>query len=328
MSNLPPRAGATTYEHRRLTSGEERRYLQHLSIRPLPETPDLHLEFRARRLPCLHAIIAQGSPVEVSRSQQQAHIDPKDYYLIGTNIKGAWSLIQGDRTLRINPGEAALWRSNLPYRATLHEPYQHACVLISADDLRAQMQHVDTLVARELRASRWVSVLVQRISTMVCQEDPCLDDPQQATRFAQDLVTMLANGITSLDDEPAVVRGRIGSPQLERAKAFIARNLSEPTLSVAAVAAALEISPTHLQRLFNREGMTVASYFWQMRLDRCAAAFRDPLMRGQSIGSIARRHGFNSLPHFSRSFRSKFGETPKSYRARHLPGSVIPFTEL
>ncbi len=44
----------------------------------------------------------------------------------------------------------------------------------------------------------------------------------------------------------------------------------------------------------------------------------DPQWRGHSIAEIAFGWGFNSAPHFTRSFRDRYGLSPRHYRVRQV----------
>jgi AraC family transcriptional activator of tynA and feaB len=60
----------------------------------------------------------------------------------------------------------------------------------------------------------------------------------------------------------------------------------------------------------------------------CPRQLADQRWRGHSISDIAFGWGFNSAPHFSRSFRERYGASPREYRLRHTDeqGSRQPVT--
>ncbi len=61
----------------------------------------------------------------------------------------------------------------------------------------------------------------------------------------------------------------------------------------------------------------MSTYILRRRLEECARQLADPRWRGHSISDIAFGWGFNSAPHFSRSFRELYGTSPRDYRLRH-----------
>jgi AraC-like DNA-binding protein len=90
--------------------------------------------------------------------------------------------------------------------------------------------------------------------------------------------------------------------------------LGEPELDVEMVAADAGISPRYLRRLFTAEHEHFGTYLKARRLERCFADLASPLHAQLGISEIAFRWGFNDAAHFSRSFRSRFGLTPREHR--------------
>ena len=90
--------------------------------------------------------------------------------------------------------------------------------------------------------------------------------------------------------------------------------LADPDLDVDAVAADAGISPRYLRRLFAAENDHFGNYLKARRLERCHADLASPLHAQLGISEIAFRWGFNDAAHFSRSFRSRFGITPREHR--------------
>jgi AraC-like DNA-binding protein len=106
---------------------------------------------------------------------------------------------------------------------------------------------------------------------------------------------------------------------------FIDQALCDPDLSPALVAQALKISSRHVHRLFAQQGVTVARYILQRRLEKCRAALADPLLVGLSLTHICSEYGFRSLPHFSRLFRDEYGMAPRDYRREAATVDLSPW---
>jgi AraC family transcriptional regulator, positive regulator of tynA and feaB len=84
------------------------------------------------------------------------------------------------------------------------------------------------------------------------------------------------------------------------------------------VAAQLRVSSRYLRMIFAASRESVSSYILRRRLEECARQLADPRWRAHSISDIAFRWGFNSAPHFSRSFRDLYGTSPREYRLRYI----------
>ncbi len=83
---------------------------------------------------------------------------------------------------------------------------------------------------------------------------------------------------------------------------------------VADLARVAACSPTYLRRLFRKGlGMSPSRHLLERRLQRAAE-----LLRGtdHTVQQVAERCGFESLSHFHRHFKARYGCTPLAFRAR------------
>lgn len=104
--------------------------------------------------------------------------------------------------------------------------------------------------------------------------------------------------------------------QTWRVQRALAEILDDPTLDAARVAERQGMSRRQLDHLFLRHtGASVTARIAQTRLERAAAALRDPLQAQRSITDIALALAFYDAAHFSRAFKARYGETPSRFRA-------------
>ena len=101
----------------------------------------------------------------------------------------------------------------------------------------------------------------------------------------------------------------------------IERDLRDPELSPARLASRLRMSRRHLRAIFAMSNETVSAYILRRRLEECARELADPARGRASITEIAFGWGFNSAPHFTRTFRDRFGIPPREYRRLKLEGA-------
>jgi len=131
------------------------------------------------------------------------------------------------------------------------------------------------------------------------------------------LVTSYAIAFDSLAPASSVVSGRHA-----KVKLYIEQRLRDPELSPCAIAQGLKLSSRYLRMIFASRSETVSAYILRRRLEECARQMADPQWRARSIAEIAFGWGFNSAPHFTRTFRDRYGVSPRHYRCRQLESAT------
>jgi acetamidase/formamidase/AraC-like DNA-binding protein len=114
---------------------------------------------------------------------------------------------------------------------------------------------------------------------------------------------------------------------LHRICQTIERRLDDSELAPARVAQAEGISERYLQKLFEGVGDNFTRYVRERRLQRAWADLSNPAEAHRSISEIAYRYGFGDSAHFSRTFRHRFGLSPREFRqqeAERAPQSSSP----
>lgn len=115
---------------------------------------------------------------------------------------------------------------------------------------------------------------------------------------------------------PHASRDRAGGGEMLRQVQWYAmRHLHDGELTPSRMATAHRMSLRQLHLLFQREGLAVAGWIQEQRLQRCRQDLLDPGHRHRQISEIAYRWGFVSAAHFSRAFRDRFGQSPRAMRA-------------
>jgi AraC-like DNA-binding protein len=107
--------------------------------------------------------------------------------------------------------------------------------------------------------------------------------------------------------------GRLGCPPgwLRRAQEVLHDRFAA-RFTLAAVAAAAGVHPTHLAAVFRRHvGCTVGEYVRRLRVEFACAALRAST---EPLSAIALRAGFADQAHFGRTFKCRTGMTPAAYR--------------
>ncbi|MBQ9538644.1 MAG: response regulator [Treponema sp.] len=101
------------------------------------------------------------------------------------------------------------------------------------------------------------------------------------------------------------------NPIVKKAEDYIEKRISED-LSLEDVAAAINVSPFYLSRMFKEvRGENYINYLTDLRLRRAQELLKNPRT---PIKEISAEVGFNDQNYFSRIFKNKFGMTPTEFR--------------
>jgi AraC-like DNA-binding protein len=143
---------------------------------------------------------------------------------------------------------------------------------------------------------------------------------RQAGEVSQELLARLGDQCLDLlevliDDSAASSRGRISAATVVRVKQVIARRLGDPHLSVARIAAELNISASQLTRTMKAHDLSPMRYAWSLRLEHAAQLLSCTSKDTLQAKEIAYRCGFTSAAHFSRAFKERYGMSPRDFAA-------------
>jgi AraC-like DNA-binding protein len=115
-------------------------------------------------------------------------------------------------------------------------------------------------------------------------------------------------GVRAVSESPASPAARLR----RRAEEAIEARLGAGRISVAELCEAVGTSRARLFAAFHPDG-GVQHFVMRVRLNRARVALGE-LDRGEPIGTIAERLGFSDASHLSRTFRERYGMTPREYR--------------
>jgi AraC family transcriptional regulator len=128
-----------------------------------------------------------------------------------------------------------------------------------------------------------------------------------ATALAVHLLQRYGRQTSALPTLPPVP---LAHPKLRSAIDYMQSHLAQP-LSVAEVAAAVQMSPYHFSRCFKQSiGLSPHQYIVQQRVEQAKILLRSSL----PLVQIAAQVGFASQSHFNRHFKRWVGLTPSQFR--------------
>lgn len=290
-------------EGRRLAAWEEH---NERSLVGLRADPIGHGRFEGAEvnltLPRLQLARVTGSPHVVERDAARIATSPADGVVVYFALAGHGRFEHRDGSADVGPGQALVCDADQPFRRAF------------ADGLTELVLKAPREVLRESAGRRGLAhPLVLGCDGAGSPHGNALVRTVAAALRGSAEWDRLEAAV--LDLLPAVLGGRPSDAgHLAAAHAFIAAQLADPALSAGRIAGAVGISERQLSRLFARSGESVPQAVLAARLDAARGFLTDPAHVRTPLAEIARRHGFRSQAHFSRSYRARFGTTPSAER--------------
>jgi len=146
--------------------------------------------------------------------------------------------------------------------------------------------------------------------------------PMNSAALASLAIDYMNGLVATMLDEAAAPERRTALRQdrptvsLLSLKADIEASLNQPTLSLERLAATHGVTARYFQKLFEAEGRTFSDYLLERRLERAFHLLRDGNRLERAVSTIAFDVGFGDLSYFNRTFKKRFGATPREIRAR------------
>lgn len=275
------------------------------------EPQDFEFEVACRRLD--GDVIVGSARYSSLRGERTRKLtaDGRQNYML-TIHESDYEVTVGSRELKVARGDIVVVSETLHQSFMLPQTRLHAIVLnrrqmldiVPAID-RQPIHHVPVSASGATLLSGYARLLL---------EGPILDDAGSRLVAGQ-LHHLAALALQGKATSTTDLSG-IGSARLALVREFMARNLTDPDLDIAAVARRQGVSPRYVQQLFEREGTTFSQFLRDSRLDLARSAIE--AADGRTIAAIAFDCGFGDLSHFNKAFRQRFGRTPRDVKAAVL----------
>src|SRR5690242_13390752 len=276
-------------------------------------------EFRASGLGAMQVVVMDVMPISVHRTPELiSQEDPDLLKLVLVRGGNSCVVAQDGRQTSVSVGEFAIYDTRRPYEVVCGTsgdwPTQMMTFMFPPSLLPLSRNRLKQLCAVGFRASAGLGDVTSQFLLQLARN---IDhySPAEAARLStaalEVLATRLAHEVGVRDWGTPEARRHA---QLTTIQAFIQRHLGDSGLSPAMIAAAHHISLRSLHQLFHDQGLTVAGWIRQRRLECCRRDLSDPALAPRPVAAIAARWGFSSPADFSRAFRAVHGLPPAEYR--------------
>jgi len=276
---------------------------------------------RATLGPLVLARLELGAGTIQRTAEHIGHV-AEPVYTILLQLSGTGTFSHYGQDSQLAPGDFTLCNNAVAYHYATSAPAELMLIRTGAGTIREHLPSPEQFCGRHLHAgdglSESAAELCRSVFDQVAGGLPEAVHNRVARTLLDAIATAFAISFDELITSSAVLTGRHA-----RVRLFIEENLRDPELSPGLIAARLKLSSRYLRMIFASGNETASAYVLRRRLEECARQMADPAAAHLTITDIAFGWGFNSAPHFARSFRERFGQAPRVYRREKL-GTAAP----
>ncbi|MCF5666304.1 helix-turn-helix domain-containing protein [Pseudomonas marginalis] len=256
-------------------------------------------------------ICSLSSPLHYwERSEQHLRSGPAEDLWLGFARNGHGQIEQGSRKANLATGNLFLYDATQAFRFSLGGTENHL-IRIPRALLTERLPRIAEYTAMVLDDRRPGVVPLREMLHQAASAPASLQDERISNRYSSALLDLLVISLELQDlktsHQEVDLYGRIMK--------YIQRHLTEPDLSIEAIAKAHNVSTRTVTRAFARYQKTPVAEIWKERLN----ASREAIERGQvrSVSEAALDFGFSDFSHFSHAFRKAFGVAPNTLLRRN-----------
>jgi AraC family transcriptional regulator, positive regulator of tynA and feaB len=243
-------------------------------------------------------------------------------YALLLQARGAGHLVHYGHQESLSEGDLLLCDLAAPRSYHAGERAELVMLHVPSDILEEHLPSPEPFCGLRLGAAQGLTHPVTSLVLSLCtrlDHGLAVDFQDRVARHLLDMIaTCYAIAFDSLTTGSSILNGRYA-----RIKLLIEQNLRDPDLSPSSIADQIKVSSRYLRMIFATGRETASAYILRRRLEECARQLSDPRWRGHSTTKIAFAWGFNSAPHFTRSFRGRYGVSPRHYRQLHQERDVL-----
>ncbi|MFC4948405.1 helix-turn-helix domain-containing protein [Pseudonocardia sp. GCM10023141] len=263
----------------------------------------------------LALVECSSDPFRGRRGRDHLAADHGEYIAVIVDVTGQEYVGQRDAVVDVRPGGGVALSAGAAMHFEVTTAYRKRCLVLPSRVLLDATGVGPQLGCVELRPDNPAVALLDGYLATLARTLPGMSGP--ARTAARQAAIQLVAGALQPDHGGWVTD--LADPALRASMdGWIDQHLLDAEISPGALAAAHAVSVRTVYRLFERNGDTFRQVVRARRLDRARQELADG---DRPVAAIAARWGFADASHFSRSFKTAFGISPRDFRASAAAGA-------
>jgi AraC-like DNA-binding protein len=255
--------------------------------------------------------------VQMERGSGQLREVGGNAHTVLLQMRGTSTFAHYGHSVTLDEGAISLCDGSAPYRLDLSDDSEVVMIRVPTAMLKEHLPSPECFCGKLLSNDAGLTSTAAAMAVTLFERLGSGLALHYQDRVARHLLDMIATSYAMAFEEvnagSSIVSGRHAAVKL-----YIEQHLRDPDLSPCSIAARLKLSARYMRMIFATCNETVSAYILRRRLEECARQIGDPSWRGHSMTEIAFGWGFNSAPHFTRSFRDRYNMSPRDYRRLKL----------
>lgn len=243
-------------------------------------------------------------------------------WLVTLQREGVAWVSQDGRSSVVSAGDLFLIDPSRPFSIQTEYIYTQS-IYLEPDALRRLMPEADTLTATAVPCRDGAAGLFAGFVDHLFSCAASLDE-QQADHLANALPHALSAALAATAREQVSAPSRIRAIHRQRAMDYLRDNLRNSALDARTIAESIGLSTRYVYEIFEGDGEPLMKRVWSLRLEYCRADLSSAALAARSVGEIAYYWGFNDVAHFSRSFKQRYGMSPRELRRQAASTPLLP----
>lgn len=244
------------------------------------------------------------------RSSSDIGLDTVEFFVFVFVTDGEMYFNQIARSGTLSAGQYVMLRSGEPYELSCNRPSRAITLHMPVSDVEDRYKlahlHCAKAISSDPILFPMVASVLQSIVAVpiTAREILCQDLRRQVMELV--LLLLRTERLQASIEGSSPLEGL-----LVRLIGYIEQNYMNTDLSARRAADDLEISVSHLHRAFSNYDLTFGSTLRNMRLARSYDILRSSEAKGCNVSEVAYKVGFLDHSHFSKSFKSTYGLSPR-----------------